>query len=90
MVAAMLTLYSFTPCVELTMLLSCTVIGKFLVPAKITPKQEVVPDAGDLQDHGHHENGQGHRQHDLQEDAPEARAPSTRAALKSSGGSETK
>mgnify|MGYP003341674195 CR=1 FL=1 len=40
MAAAMSTLYSRSPWVELTMLLSCTVIGKFSRPAKTSPKMK--------------------------------------------------
>ncbi|KAJ0343805.1 hypothetical protein COL154_014055, partial [Colletotrichum chrysophilum] len=39
-VAAMLTLYSRTPVVVLTMLLSCTVIGQLDRPAKTTPNRK--------------------------------------------------
>src|SRR5215217_9053669 len=36
-------------------------------------EQEVVPDTGDLEDQRHHEDRQRHGQHDLEENAPEAR-----------------
>ena len=41
-------------------------------------EQEVVPDAGDLQDDGDDEDRQRHRQHDLEVDAPEAGAVDAR------------
>ena len=64
-----------------------------VAPGEHQAEDEVVPDAGHLHDHRDHDDRQRHRQHQLEEDAPEAAAVDARgleqlaaAALRSSCG----